>query len=437
MDGLFLTGLNHRVAGVEVRERLSFSPERTPALLRAFSGRESLPEVEAFLGPGDEAAILSTCNRSEVYIRAADPASAAAGLRRFLARWARMAPGELESLLYCLHGEEAACHLLRVSAGLESLFAGENEILGQVKAAGELAHAAGSAGPVLEALFRAAARAGKRARTETEIGRAGLSTASVVVDLAQERLGLLDERRALLIGAGKISSASAHALVRAGLRCVLVANRTYERAQRLAENLGESCAQAVHFDALQQSLAEADIVICSTGAPHFVLHPGQVSAAAAARAGRPVLIVDLAVPRDVDPAVAAIPGVVLVYLDDLEELAQRRYPLAAAAREAAGAVVAEELDGFTKWLDCRSSAPLIRAMQEKAQEIFRSQVEQTVKRLGDLTSEQRQALEVMGRAMVKQLLHDPIQFLHQNQEGLSPCEKQALLREIFGLQPED
>jgi len=433
MDRLLLIGLNHQVAGVEVRERLSFSAERVPALLRAFAGKEDLPGVEPFLAIGDEAAILSTCNRSEVYLRASDPGAAEAGLRRFLAAWACMDPAGLDGLLYCLHGEEAARHLLRVSAGLESLFAGENEILSQVKAAGELAHAAGAAGPFMEALFRAAARAGKRARAETEIGRAGLSTASVVVDLARERLGPLDERRALLVGAGKISSASAHGLVRAGLRCVLVANRTFERARRLAENLGQDCARAVHFDALQESLAEADIVICSTGAPHFVLHPEQVQAAMAVRPDRSLLVVDLAVPRDVDPAVASIPGVTLVSLDGLEELAKRLYPLAAAAREAAGAIVAEELAEFSNWLECRASAPLIRAMQEKVQAIVQSQVELTARRLGDLTPEQQEALEVMGRAMVKQLLHDPIQFLYQDQDGLSLCERQALLREIFGL----
>ena len=265
---ILMIGLNHKVAPVEVRERLAFGPERIPVVL------EELKHDEA--AGVNEVVLLSTCNRTEVYICTCDSSGGEAKLREFLADHARLPVGELQRMLYVRRGVEAVEHLMQVAAGLDSLVLGENEILGQVRSAGEMAQAAGATGPILSALFRYAIQAGKRARAETEIGRGDISVASVVVEMAEQAFGPLNERTALLIGAGKISAITARALVKAGLRCILIANRTYERAEKIAKNLNGT---AVHFDVLDEVLMQADIVICSTGAPHIVLHADAVEKA--------------------------------------------------------------------------------------------------------------------------------------------------------------
>ena len=429
MDDILLIGVNHKIAPVAVRERLAFGPERIPAALR------ELVALVATKHLGDEArraeaVILSTCNRAEVYLCTADVANAEVAIRHFLSDYGQLPLDALNAVLYVRRGDEAAHHLMRVAAGLDSLVIGENEILGQVKDAYEMAHAAGTTGPILSALFRYAVQAGKRVRNETDIGRAALSVATIVVELAEETFGPLTERTALLIGAGKMSSLTARALVRAGLRCVLVANRTFERAQKLAQSLG---GRAVHFDALAENLAEADIVICSTGAPHIVLHVEEVQRAMAARPDRPLLVADLAVPRDADPAIGHLPGVRLADIDDLDTLVQTRHPLAAAVRQAAEAIVRDELDDFRAWYDARLSVPVIRALRSKADAIRQAELERTLRRLGDLTPQQQRAIEAMSQAIIGKLLHDPIIRLKEPPPGISRAECARLTQTLFGL----
>ncbi|MGC8782560.1 MAG: glutamyl-tRNA reductase, partial [Anaerolineae bacterium] len=378
MSNLFLLGLNHTIAPVEVRERLAFAAER---LTTALTGLRGLLVADACACDDNppEVVILSTCNRTEVYVWAAGDATGA--VRRFLAERSGLDAEMLATYLYARCGDDAGHHLLRVAAGLDSLVIGENEILGQVKAAYEAAHAAGTTGPVLSALFRFAVQAGKRVRSETEIGRLALSVGTIVVEMAQDLFGSLADRTALLIGAGKMGSIAGQALVRAGLRCVLVANRTYDRAERLAAALG---GRAVRFDALVENLAAADIVICSTGAPHLVLHADDVRRALQLRPQPPapgprLLIVDLAVPRDADPAIAAIPGVRLADIDDLEAIVRANHPLAVAVRRAAEEIVAVELAGFRAWLAARCCAPLIQALRARADAICQAEVEKTLR----------------------------------------------------------
>lgn len=433
IDRVFVFGLNHKFAPLALREKLAFSAERLPVAL--YSLRSAFEPNGTGNGAAQtpELVLLSTCNRTEVYGCGEDPQGAIQVVLGVLADHAGMATDELEGLSYAHCGGKAAQHLLRVAAGLDSLVAGENEILGQVKCAYQLAHESGSSGPVLSALFRCAVQAGKRVRSETDLGRSALSVASVVVELAQETLGSLQEHTALLVGAGKISSMTARALVEAGLRCVLIANRTFERAQRLADSLGPPYASAVHFDALSQCLAEADIVICSTGAPHIVLRAETVSASQAGRPERPLLVADLAVPRDVDPAVAELPGVALVDIDDLEHQVRKRHPLSLNVRQAAEAIVVEELAGFENWCQARNCVPVIRALRSKAEAICQEQVEQTIRRLGALTPEQQEAIESMGQAIIGKLLHEPIVFLKEPPEEISPEERSQLVENVFGL----
>jgi len=419
---ILMIGLNHKVAPVAVRERLAFGPERVSVALRELTSAETA-EIK-------EAALLSTCNRTEIYICTCDSTAGEARLHDFLADHAKLSLERLRRMVYTVRGEAAAEHLMQVAAGLDSLVLGENEILGQVRSAAEMAHDAGATGPILSALFRYAIQAGKRARAETEIGRGDVSVASVVVELAEQVLGPLHDRTALLIGAGKISAITARALVKAGLRCIMIANRTFEKAQKLARNLNGT---AVHFDALSDVLTQADIVICSTGAPHIVLHADAVAKAQAARGDRPLLVADLAVPRDADPNIASIPGVQLANIDDLEIIVKTSHPLTASVYQEVETIVQQELEGFCRWVGVRRCVPVIQALHDKAETIYRAEVEQTLRRLGPLTPRQERLVQAMGKAIASKLLYEPTVLLRE----LAPDEDLPtyleLVQDLYGI----
>lgn len=420
---ILMIGLNHKFAPVQVRERLAFGPERIPVALSEI--------LKAGTSGIKEAVLLSTCNRTEIYICTCDSSVGEAMLQDFLFQHAKLPAEQLRRMMYIQRGREAAEHLMLVAAGLDSLILGENEILGQVRSAMEIAQVSGATGPILSALFRYAIQAGKRARAETEIGRGEISVASVVVEVAAETFGPLNERTALLIGAGKISSITARALVKAGLRCILIANRTFEKAQKLAKNLKGT---AVRFDSLDEVLSKADIVICSTGAPHIVLHAGVVSKAQKIRRNRPLLIADLAVPRDADPEITSIPGVILANIDDLEIIVKTSHPLTASIYREVENIVQQELDGFCQWCNARCCKPVIQALHSKAETIYQTEVEQTLRRLGPLTLRQERLVRAMGKAIAGKLLHEPTIRLRE----LSPDENLStyleLVQDLYGIQ---
>ncbi|MGE5249734.1 MAG: glutamyl-tRNA reductase [Bacteroidota bacterium] len=418
---LVLVGINHKVAPVQIRERLAHGPERIPAALREALGDGTVIK---------EAVLLSTCNRVELYARADDPVQAQQQLERFLSLRAGLPPGELEQGLYVRCGQDAALHLMRVAAGLDSLILGENEILGQVRKASEFAQHAGTSGPVLSALFRYAVQAGKRARNETEVGRSELSVACVVVEMAAQVLGSLSDRTALLIGAGKISSITARALLKAGLRCIMVANRTYERAEKLARSVN---GRAVRFQELDEHLAQADVVICSTGAPHIVLHVETITRAQKARGRRPLFIADLAVPRDADPQIAGISGIYLRNIDDLDTIARTSHPLTASVCSTVEGIVHDEWRAFADWCSARRCASTIEALNREAEAIYRSEVDHALGQMGPLTARQKQAVQALGKGIAGKLLHKPIVYLR----GLPPDEDAAayikLVQALYGL----
>lgn len=426
MSGLLMVGVNYRSAPLAAREKLHFSAQALPAALAHIADRYVSSSSG---GEPAELALLSTCNRTEVYAWAGAPQAASAAIAAFLNETAGAgSPDSLNEHLEFFHDEAAAGRLMRVAAGLDSLVAGENEILGQVKDAYTLALQANACGPVLSALFRQAIQCGKRARSETEIGCLQRSVATVVVDLAKELAPNLGQRCALLIGAGKISAMTARALAKAGLRFILVTNRTFDRAQKLAAVYG---GRAVHFDALPQSLAAADIVICSTGAPHIVLHAEAVMTAMQQRPRRPLLVADLAVPRDADPQIAAIPNVRLVDIDGLQETALQ-HPLAAAVHECVECIIAEETFAFQSWLRGRRQAAVIRQLTAKADGICTEQVQKTAHRLGIEDSNQQAALQTMATAIARQIMHAPIAYIKNNQDD---GEFDTLIREMFGINP--
>ena len=420
---ILMVGLNHKIAPVEVRERLAFGPERVPVVLEQIICDENSGIKEAVL--------LSTCNRTEVYSCACNSSAGEARLREFLEGHAKFPPERLQRMLYVLQGEAAVEHLMQVAAGLDSLILGENEILGQVRSAAEIAHDAGTTGPFLSALFRYAIQAGKRARSETEIGRGDISVASVVVEMAEQAFGPLDDRTALLIGAGKISAITARALVKAGLRCIMIANRTFEKAQKIAGNLGGT---AVHFDMLENVLMQADIVICSTGAPHTVLHADAVAKAQKMRFGRPLLVADLAVPRDADPNIASIPGVQLANIDDLDVIVKTGHPLTTSVYQSVETIVREELEEFRQWCNARRCAPVIQALHNKAESIYHAEVEQTLRRLGPLSPQQEHMVEAMGKAIANKLLHEPTIRLRELSPDEDPSAYLELVQDLYNIQ---
>jgi len=417
---LLLVGVNHKKAGLHIRERLVFHTEAVPAALSSLSETGILSEL----------VLLSTCNRTEIYTSTNNCSEAETAIRGFLTCRAGLSPDELDEILYVLTGSEAARHLFLVTCGLDSLVPGENEIQGQVRDAFCQAQSVGKVGAVLSYMFRSAITVGKRVRTEAEIGDLGHSLASVVVQSAKELFGPLETKTALLIGAGKISSSTARALKVAGLKWILLANRTFEHAQKLAATLD---GNAVHFDQLDEHLKQADIVICSTGAPHIVLHQEAVVKALSARPNLPLLVIDLAVPRDVDPAVASLPGVCLVDIDGLQGMVEKYQPLTAYARQKAENLIDVELERFEKWWLTRRQAPLIQALMEKADQIAARQTDRTIRRLGDLTPEQRSSVEAMGRAIVSQLLHDPISKLKDPPDEIELGEYMKYIEDLFGL----
>jgi glutamyl-tRNA reductase len=392
---LLFLGLNHTTASVSVREKLSGAPNQMPDLLRAL---RDIPGVE-------ETAVISTCNRIEIYTLVDRTDARQDVLVERLATLRGMSACDL-SRYVCLHsGEAAAQHLFRVAAGLDSLMLGEHQILGQVKDALEAAQGAESIGPILAALFRQAITTGKRVRSETEIGRGARSLGQVAVSLARDQLGDLTNRTALLVGVGKINKLAARALVESGLRWLLIANRTFERAVEMAESLG---GRAVHFDALASSLAEADMVIVATGAPHIVLHQKELRDAMAQRAGRRLVVIDLAVPRNVDPAVRSLPDVHLYDMDDLSAAVVSNHPVAAPAIAAAEAIVAQELGAFATWWRERLIAPIIVSLHAQAEMIRRTELEKAFCQLGSLSLEQQRTVTTLASTLTNKLLYASI-----------------------------
>ena len=427
---IVLVGVSHRTAPLEMREALAFPKERMAEALKRLREEAGL----------DEAMILSTCNRVELYGRARDvsgdgafPASDAAGMiESFLARFHGRAPGELGDAVYRLSGADAIRHAFRVAASLESMVVGEPQILGQVKEAYHAAEAAGTLGATLNALRNRSLAAAKRARTETGIGHNAVSIAHVAVELARKIFGDLRDKNVLLVGAGKMSELAARTLVRGGARATVLGGRTFEKASELAAALG---GRAAPLESLRGELAAADIVISGTGAPGLVIRHEDVVAArrAKGRQQRPLFFIDIAVPRDVEASVAKLGGVFLYDLDDLRGVAEAN--LRERMKEAAAAemLIDREVRQFLDWFKARDAVPLVVALRQRAEDIRRLELEKARKRMGPLTPEQEEALDAATTAIVNKLLHSPIVHLKESAQNGHGPEQVSLIRKLLGL----
>jgi glutamyl-tRNA reductase len=414
---IVVVGLNHETAPVAVREALAFPKERLP---------EALARVREEAGIG-EAVILSTCNRVEVYGRTNEDRLDA--VAAFLARFHSREVAEIGPHLYRLEGEAAVRHAFRVAASLDSMVMGEPQILGQVKEAYEVAEKAGSLGSVLNALRNRSIAAAKRARTETAIGRNAVSVSHVAVELARKIFGELRDRSFLLVGAGKMSEVAARQMVRDGARASVLAGRTFEKAGQLAAALG---GRAAPFEALRSELARADIVISGTGAQGVVIRRADVEAAQAARRGRPLFLIDIAVPRDIAEEAGRVPGVFLYDLDDVKKVAEANLRERRKEAAAAEAILEHEIRDFMEWRRSLDVVPLLVELRRRADEIRRMEIEKARRRLGPLTPEQERALEAATTAIVNKLLHGPTVQLKQ-MAGNGQPEHVGFIRKLFGL----
>jgi glutamyl-tRNA reductase len=419
MNELLVLGASHKTAPLAVRERLALLDGQVEAFLH-----------ELLAEPGvTEAVALSTCNRTELYLVADDPVDAESGVLALLARRAGTRPTELVESIYVERNCDAARHLFRVVSGLESMIVGEAEIQGQVKRAYERALHARTTGPLVNKLFRAALATGKRVRTETTISTGRASVASVAVDAARSVVGELGARHVVIVGAGETAELTARAFHAEGVSTMFVANRHRDRAIALAERFGGASGS---FDALPGELERADVVVSSTASPHAIIEAEELAEVMALREGRPLLLVDLAVPRDVDPACGELEGVQLLDMDALQ--ASVRATLRVRKAEAARAVdiVEDEIQTFAGWLGALEVMPTLGALRARGDAVVDLLLNENDGRWETLSPRDAERLEAFGRAIVKRLLHEPTQRVKE----LDPEHRHArlsLLRELFGL----
>jgi len=400
---LVLVGTSHHHAPVELRERVALDRRQSAALARRLG----------------EAVCLSTCNRTELYVAAADGAAAE---RLAVEALAELEP-QVEQALYRLHDHAAALHLFRVAAGLDSLVPGEGEILGQVRAAFE----AGSPATLLDRLFRQALHAGRKVRAQTAIGESPASVSAAAAALAEQVFGDLAGRSILLVGAGKISEQAARNLLTRGARISFVANRTLDRAEELARRLG---AVAIPLEEIGRQLEQADVVVASTSASGYVLDAPTVERA---RRGRPLLLIDLAVPRDLDPAIHELDDCYLYDIDDLEAIVSETLAGRRSEAERAEAIVAAEAEKFHEWQAALDVVPAIASLRARAEEIREAELRKADALLGRLDESQRRAVEAITAQIVNKLLHLPTVRMKQAAAAADGVVYAEAVRHLFGL----
>ncbi len=419
MSELLTIGISHKTAPVALRERVALSENEAERFIRDLVSNDDLRE----------AVVISTCNRTEVYIVARNAVEAESVLLSKLAGRAGIRPTELVEIVYSPRNCDAARHLFSVTAGLDSMIVGENEVQGQVRRAYETALGAGTTGPFTNRLFRAALQAGKRVRSETALGTARVSVPSVAVALARETVGELGEKNVVVIGAGETAELTARALSEQGVTTLFVANRRIERARELAQRFGGGVGS---LDELPQRMLEADIVVASTSSPHPIVGASELEQIMLARDGRPLLLIDIAVPRDIEDSCNAIPGVRVLNMDDLQSAAARNLEVREGEREQASEIIEDEITRFSGWMAQQGATPTIAALREHGSAIVEQVLAENDGRWESVSSRDVARIEAVARAVMQRLLHEPtIRTKALEQSG--GHGRIAVLRELFGL----
>lgn len=415
---IVVMGINHRSAPLDVIERVSISDSALPKALHGLASRENVRET----------VVLSTCNRTEVYVVAEKFHGAYGDVRDFFCEISGLSADDLHPHFYSQHDEAAVAHLFEVACGLDSAVIGESEILGQVKVAWEKARDQTTARTTLNMLFRYAVEVGKRARTETAISSSTASVSHAAVEMARESLGSLSGRRMLVVGAGDMGTGIARALAGAGATDIVVLNRSTERATKLAQRVG---AIVGDFDNLATALTSADVVLTCTGSGETIITKDMVKTARAT--GQPLLIVDIAMPRDVEHSVGGLEGVTLRDLHDLRDWAQTGIDARKLEAQQVREIVAYEVERFGQDFVARQAAPLIAELHQRVETLRQIEIDRFSSRLAGLSAEQREHIEVLTKAIVAKLLHSPSMQL-KNSAGTPHGERlSAALRDLFDI----
>jgi glutamyl-tRNA reductase len=410
-----VAGVNHSTTPIDIREKLAISSDHISDALYLLSRYVS------------QGVILSTCNRTEVYSVTKSGFASHPGID-FLKAWTNISDDDLQPHLYCYQNEAAVKHIFCVAAGLDSMIIGEFEILGQVKQSLEKAKRAGLVELPLRNLFQQALRVGRCVREKTGVSKNALSVSSVAVELAAKAIGNLTNCKALVIGSGEAGRLVAKALKERCIAQITTTSRSYKKASALAAALG---GNAVGIDNLSQQLANCDIIISCTGAPHFILDRRTIENALQVRANKPLVVIDIAVPRDVEPEVRQISNVFLYDIDDFTYLSELNRMQREAEIESAMEIIETEVERFTAWWQAIEVKPIISSLVEKAEDIRQRQLSMTLKKLRQLSPEEQERLDAMTKAIVQKILHDPIQCLKN--DAHSREDYITLVKELFRL----
>lgn len=415
-----IVGLNHRTAPVEIREKVSFHPSEVTSALHELAFYPALQGV----------VLLNTCNRLEIYAATTEVEAGINSIKSFLALHANLEEQDLIQYLYVHTLYDSVRHLFRVVAGLDSMIMGETQILGQVSNAYEKASEAGATNKVINVFFQTALTVGKRVRTETQIDQHPTSISYTAVELAKQTFGELKGRSILILGAGEMSALTAKHLVANGASTVMVSNRSYERAKALA---AEFCGKAINYEKLYDTLVETDILISATAATNFVILPELIRQVMEARNYRPLLLIDIAVPRDIHPEVATIEGVRLFDIDDLRGVVdthQRARELAAIQAER---IIEEEMTQFLKWHNSLFVIPTIVALQHRGEEVKETMLSSALAKLGDINPKQERIIRSMANSIITHLLHAPITNLKEVANSSQGHLYTEILQNLFNL----
>jgi glutamyl-tRNA reductase len=394
MSELLALGISHKTAPVELRERVALTEREGQRLLAELTATPAIQEAVA----------ISTCNRTELYLVVDHPVEGESTALGMLAQRAGIRPTELTEVIYSPRNCDAARQLYRVTAGLESMIVGEAEVQGQVKRAYESARAGATTGPLTNRLFAAALTAGKRVRDETSIGESRVSVSSVAVQLARELLGSLEGRNVVIIGAGETSELTARALADQGVTTIYVANRHADRALAMAQRFG---GHVVGLDKLPDQLVDADMLVASTSSPHAIVGQEELELVMLARGGRPLLLIDIAVPRDIDPACADLDGVTLRDIDDLQAIVARNISIRLDEVPRAEQIIEDEIQRFAGWLGQVDALPTIAALRERGNEVVEQVLSENANRWESASARDVARVVAVARAVMNRLLHEP------------------------------
>ncbi|KUP25401.1 glutamyl-tRNA reductase [Paenibacillus sp. DMB5] len=418
---IVVVGLNYRTAPVEVREQFAFAEKDLPEALHQLMKTKSVLE----------GVVVATCNRTEIYVVVDRLHMCGYFIRSFMEQWFNVKSEQFTQHMYIYEDEQAIAHLFRVTCGLDSMVIGETQILGQVRNSFLTAQSEGVTGTWFNQLFKQAVTLGKRAHNETSIGESAVSVSYAAVELGKRIFGMFTGKRVLILGAGKMSELTVKHLYSSGAAEVIVANRTLSRAVELAEKF--SGRPSTIDDALQH-LDEVDIVISSTGAEGYVLTADQVSAGMKRRPSRPLFMIDIAVPRDIDPEAANVQGVFLYDIDDLEGIVESNLEMRRSEAAKIEVMIAEEMEEFQVWLKTLGVRPVIRALQDKSNAIYEDTMDSLFNKLPELDEHQRKVIRRLTKSIVNQMMHDPINVIKEMSGGDQGTEALAYFTQIFALQ---